>query len=149
MQFKWEKIGIQTRVDKNKLEIFDPFRKKYVVATPEEEVRQFTLYTICKYLDYPKNCISVERQLMYNKRKKRFDALIYIDGKPTILIECKARDITLNQSVFDQVCAYNFVLRVPYLMITNGHSSFYAKVDFEKKTYQFIENLPNYKSLIN
>lgn len=149
MQFKWEKIGIQTRVDKNQLYIFDPFRKRHILATPEEEVRQFTLYTLCTDKGYPANAIAVERQITYLKRKKRFDAMVYLDGQPIALIECKAAHIPLKQAVFNQVCEYNFVLRVPYLMITNGHSSICARVNHVTKKYEFIHSLPDYNSLSN
>ena len=149
MQFKWEKIGIKTRVDKNQLSIFDPYRKKYILATPEEEVRQFVLYQLRVELGYPINTISVERQVKYLNMRKRFDALVYVGGKPKILIECKASHISLTQRVFDQVCEYNFVLKVPFLMITNGPTSLFAQIDFENKTHKLIDNLPDYYSLSN
>jgi type I site-specific restriction-modification system R (restriction) subunit len=149
VQFKWENLGIKTRVDKNQLYLFDPYRKKYILATPEEEVRQFTLYQLVHNKGYPSNSIAVERQLLYNNRKKRFDILVYVQHKPTILIECKSADIQLSQKVFDQVSTYNFTLQVPYLLITNGRQSICAKLDTELRQHIFLEELPSYNSLIN
>lgn len=147
MQFKWENLGIKTRVDKNHIYIFDPFRKKYIVATPEEEVRQFTLFKLCRDQGYPHNAFAIERQITYLRRKKRFDILVYLENQPVVLIECKAGHIALNQRVFDQVCQYNFVLKVPFLMITNGAASLYAHVNYDEKTYVIIDRLPDYNSL--
>lgn len=149
MQFKWEKIGIKTVVDKNKLFIFDPFRKRRIMATPEEEVRQFLLYQLCKDFDYPSNAIAVERQIIYNQKKKRFDALVYKDGEPIMLIECKAPVINLNQEVFHQICAYNFVLKVPYLLVSNGQKTMVARVNPYQKEYTFLVDIPKFHHLTN
>lgn len=147
MQFNWENIGIKTRVEKNKLYFFDPIRKRYLLTTPEEEVRQWLIYHLTQVLDYPLAAISVEKQINYLRRKKRFDILIYKNGQPVFLIECKAPHIDISQSTLNQIATYNFVLNVPYLLLTNGANQLCCEVDSVQKTYTFLESIPSYKSL--
>lgn len=147
MQFNWENIGIKTRVEKNKLYFFDPIRKRYLQTTPEEEVRQWVIYHLTQVLDYPITNISVEKQIKYLNRNKRFDILIYKAAKPIFLIECKAPQISVDQTTLNQISTYNFVLEVPYLLITNGAKQICCKVDSANKTYAFLESIPTYKSL--
>lgn len=147
MQFNWENIGIKTRVEKNVLYFFDPIRKKYLRTTPEEEVRQWIIHFLIHQKSVPIAAFSIEKQISYLNRKKRFDILIYKHAKPVFLIECKAPSVSINQEVLNQICTYNFVLSVPYLLVTNGEKQICCKVDLSQKTYQFLSNIPDYKSL--
>ncbi len=127
------------------MKIFDPIRKKYIVATPEESVRQ--LLTLCLLEDfaYPKNSISIEKMLIINGLRKRFDILIYDENtKPFLIIECKAPNISLSDDVFRQAATYNFQLKAPYLVISNGMETYCCKVNYEEETYFFMEALPAY-----
>ena len=147
MQFNWENIGIKTRVEKNKMYFFDPIRKRYLLVTPEEEVRQWVIHHLTTVLDYPRTTIAVEKQIKYLNKNKRFDILIYKGSKPALLVECKAPRVPIDQSTLNQIATYNFVLQVPYLLITNGSKQICCRVDFENMTYEFLEALPTYKSL--
>lgn len=147
MQFNWENIGIKTRVEKNQLYFFDPIRKKYLVVTPEEEVRQWLIHHLTTDLDYPINSISIEKQITYFNRKKRFDLLIYKDAKPVLLVECKAPHIKITQETLDQIGTYNFTLKVPYLLISNGANQICCQLNFENNSYEFLKSIPLYKSL--
>ncbi len=147
MQFNWENIGIKTRVEKNVLYFFDPIRKRYLQTTPEEEVRQWIIHFLIHQKNFPISNISVEKQITYLNRKKRFDILIYKNAKPLFLIECKAPTVAVNQEVLNQICTYNFVLSVPYLLVTNGESQICCRMNLEQKTYQFLTTIPDYKSL--
>ena len=147
MQFNWEKIGIRTRVDKNRLQIFDPFRKRYIYVTPEEEVRQFTLYRLTRELGYPAATIAVEKQIRYQNLAKRFDILIYDGAQPQLLIECKAPDVPLTQKVFDQLAAYNHVLSVPNVAITNGKNTVFAQLKSSPDQYVYSNYFPPFGSL--
>ncbi len=149
VQFNWENIGIKTRVDKNVVYFFDPIRKGYFQSTPEEEVRQWLIYQLVEHLGYPTTCIAIEKQIQYLKRKKRFDILVYTNGKPIMLIECKAPQIKLNQKTLNQIGEYNFALKVPYLMVTNGKQHLVCKANLEKKSFQFLDAIPTYKSLVD
>ena len=130
----------------NKRFIFDNLRKKYVVLTPEEWVRQnFTTYLINEK-NYPASLIAIEKQLEVNGLKKRSDILIFnTDGKPEIIIECKAPSMTINQDVFDQIARYNLKLKANYLIVTNGLEHFFCKMDFENQQYLFLEDIHNYE----
>jgi hypothetical protein len=147
VQFNWENIGIKTRVEKNKIYFFDPIRKRYLLVTPEEEVRQWVIHHLTSVLGYPSTTISVEKQIKYLNRNKRFDVLVYKDSKPALLIECKAPHIAIDQSALNQIATYNFVLQVPYLLLTNGTKQICCSVDSLNKTYEFLEALPTYKEL--
>lgn len=101
--------------------IFDPFRRKYVVLTPEEWVRQHFLHWLVKDLNYPATRIVLEAQLKYFKLQKRADAVVYDKwGSPAMIIECKASHIAVSQEVFDQAVRYNLPSGAPYIALTNG-----------------------------
>ena len=131
----------------NKTLIFDKLRKKYVVLTPEEWVRQHFVHFLIDQKKYPETLIAIEKQLTINNLKKRTDILIFnSDGKPEVVIECKAPSIKISQKTFDQIARYNLQLKAEFLIVTNGLTHFYCKMDFKNKTYIFLKNLPDYKS---
>jgi len=131
----------------NKTLIFDKLRKKYVVLTPEEWVRQHFVHFLIDQKKYPETLIAIEKQLTINNLKKRTDILIFnSDGKPEVVIECKAPSIKISQKTFDQIARYNLQLKADFLIVTNGLTHFYCKMDFKNKTYIFKKNLPDYKS---
>ncbi len=133
---------------KDKTYIFDQIRKKRILLTPEEEVRQQIISFLMTHRGFPQGLISVEAGLTVNGLSKRCDILIYgRDGHPLLLIECKAKSVNLSQSTFDQVARYNIALRVPWLIITNGNQTYCAKVDFEKNDYAFHPDIPPYDEL--
>ena len=101
--------------------IFDAVRKRWVVLTPEEWVRQNFLQYIIHVKKYPSSLIAVEKEISLGELKKRFDIVVYgKDSKPWMIIECKEMNVVLDKTVLDQVLRYNMVLQVPYLVITNG-----------------------------
>jgi hypothetical protein len=121
--------------------VFDIFRKRWVVLTPEEWVRQNFLQYLVQVMKYPAALIAIEKELMLGDLKKRFDILVY-DSKhqPWMMVECKAQDVVLNDAVLQQLLRYNIAIPVPYLVITNGDFSF----GFEKQAGSLImmEQLP-------
>ncbi|MCI2227903.1 type I restriction enzyme HsdR N-terminal domain-containing protein [Polaribacter sp. MSW13] len=132
--------------NENKTLIFDKLRKKYMVLTPEEWVRQHFVCFLIEEKKYPTSLIALEKQLTINNRKKRTDILVFnTDGKPDIIVECKAPKIKITQDTFDQIARYNLKLQANYLIVTNGLEHFYCKMDFEKETYIFLKEIPNYK----
>jgi len=129
----------------NKLFIFDIIRKKYVVLTPEEWVRQHFVWFLIEEKKYPISLIAVEKKLTINKLTKRTDILIFnTGGKPDIIVECKAPSIKITQDTFDQIARYNLKLNANYLITTNGLEHFYSKMDFENECYIFLKDIPNY-----
>lgn len=134
--------------DKNKTEIFDPYRRKYVILTPEEWVRQHFLQFLVEEKKYPRALISVEKGLTVHQMNKRFDAVVYNKaGIPVVLIEFKATGVRIDQQVFEQIAAYNIKLRVSYLIVSNGQTHYCCKVDFEEKKVRFLEGIPEFTDL--
>ena len=135
--------------EENKTYIFDDFRKKYVVLTPEEWVRQNFLMYLISELDFPKSLISVEAGLKLYKRLKRTDIVVYDkQGNPVLIVECKAPEVKLNEKVFDQIVRYNMALHVNFLIVTNGMDHYCCQLDYEKNTYNFLKTIPNYKFIL-
>ncbi|RAU83505.1 restriction endonuclease subunit R [Pontibacter arcticus] len=125
--------------------IFDILRKKYVVLTPEEWVRQHFLHYLINVLHYPKSLISIERGTRYNSLQKRTDLCVYnSDGKPHVLIECKAAHVAITQDVVKQVSVYNQSLQAKYVVITNGLQHFCWEINFQTKQYIPLAQVPAY-----
>lgn len=101
--------------------IFDEVRKRWVVLTPEEWVRQNFLQYLIRVKEYQASLIAVEKEMKLGELKKRFDIVVYDrDSKPWMIVECKQMSVSLDKKVLDQVLRYNMTLNVPYLVITNG-----------------------------
>lgn len=129
----------------NKVSIFDVIRKKFVVLQPEEWVRQHCVHFLLDHKKYPKSLINVEKELRVNDLRKRYDIVVFNPkGDIHIVVECKAPHININQDTFDQIARYNMALNATYLMVTNGINHYYCQMDFEKKQYTFLQNLPDY-----
>ncbi len=129
----------------NKILIFDVIRKKFIVLQPEEWVRQHVVRYMMQDKQYPKSLVNVEKQLLLNAIKKRYDVVVFNpDGSIQILVECKAPNIKINQTVFDQIARYNMQLKANYLMVTNGLEHFFCKMDFEKENYTFLKDVPDF-----
>ncbi|RPD93012.1 type I restriction enzyme HsdR N-terminal domain-containing protein [Aureibaculum marinum] len=139
------KTQLNVKSKENKQLIFDIIRKKYVVLTPEEWVRQHIIHYLISYKNYPKSIIAVEKQLTINSLKKRFDVLVFnTKGLPELIVECKAPKVKITQDTFDQIARYNLKLNAQYLMVTNGLNHYFCKMDTENEKYIFLEDLPNY-----
>ncbi|MFM2370249.1 MAG: hypothetical protein RL619_2575 [Bacteroidota bacterium] len=131
----------------NKVSIFDEIRKKFIVLTPEEWVRQHVIQFLLEEKKYPKSLINVEKVLKVNGLRKRYDVVVFNpDGSIFILIECKAPEIKIAQATFDQIARYNMTMKANFLMVTNGLNHYFCQMDFENEKYTFLENLPNYNS---
>ena len=127
----------------NKQLIFDIIRKKYVVLTPEEWVRQNLIQYLINEKKYPISLISCEKQLIVNKLKKRFDILIFnTNGNPEVIIECKAPKVSISQSTFDQIAQYNMVLNAKTLIVSNGLQHYSCEMDHENESYTFLKEIP-------
>ena len=130
----------------NKVSIFDEIRKKFIILTPEEWVRQHVVQFLLQEKKYPKSLINVEKVLKVNGLRKRYDVVVFnSDGSIFILIECKAPDIKIVQATFDQIARYNMTLNAQFLMVTNGLNHYFCQMDFENEKYQFLHELPMYK----
>lgn len=138
-------FNFKLKNNENQRYIFDNLRKKFVVLTPEEWVRLHFVNYLTIHKNYPVSLMAIEKQLMINNRKKRTDILIFnTDGKPEIIVECKAPSVKISQQTFDQIARYNLSLNANYLIVTNGLQHYYCQLDIKNKTYVFLEDIPNY-----
>ena len=129
------------RLGNEKELIFDEFRKRWVLLTPEEWVRQNFLQYLTQIKKYPASLIAVEKEIKLGELKKRFDIVVYdADTKPWMIIECKEMNVKLDKSVLDQVLRYNMSLKVPYLVITNG--SYCMAYNCDQNSLKEINQLP-------
>ena len=118
--------------------IFDSLRKKFLVLTPEEWVRQHWINFLIEHQGFPKGLISLEKGLKYNQLQKRTDLVVFDRiGIPYLLIECKAPEIELSQKVLHQALAYRSSLLTPYVIISNGLK--HISLEFEKNQKKFIQ----------
>jgi hypothetical protein len=130
--------------------IFDPLRKKYVKLTPEEWVRQNFLQYLIQQGKYPPGLIGVEVMFPLFKVKRRIDILIHDrTGKPVMMIECKADDVPITDSVFDQIVNYNMELKLPFIIVTNGLVHYICKINHEDKRWEFLNVIPLFEDIIN
>ena len=125
--------------------IFDLIRKKYVLLTPEEWVRQNFLKYLVEEKKYPASLIAVEKEFKLNKLSKRSDVVVYNRlGQSFLIVECKATTVKIDQKVFDQIARYNMKLNVEYLVVTNGLEHYCCKIDLENQNYYFLEDFPEF-----
>ena len=129
----------------NKVSIFDEIRKKFILLTPEEWVRQHTVQFLLHEKKYPKSYLNVEKVIKLNEITKRYDIVVFRpDGSLFLLIECKAPEVKITQDTFDQIARYNMKLKARYLMVTNGLNHYFCQMDFDKEQYIFLEELPDF-----
>lgn len=130
--------------------IYDPLRKKYIVLTPEEWVRQHFINFLSQYKDYPVELMANEVLLRLNSTSKRCDTVVYDKYlTPLAIIEYKAPHIKVTQEVFEQIYRYNIVLRVKYLIVSNGMQHFCCRIDYTKNTSTFLSDIPTYEEILN
>lgn len=133
---------INIKKENGKTFIFCQIRKKWILLTPEEKVRQFLIHYLIETLQYPYQFISVEKQIKVNQLQKRYDIVIYNQQlQPTILIECKANHWQLSEANLKQLLYYNITINAPYLMISNG--SQHQIFEIKNGIFQQIEQLPS------
>jgi hypothetical protein len=130
----------------NKLFIFDVIRKKNVVLTPEEWVRQHIVHFLITEKSYPQSLIAIEKKLVLHGLSKRADILVFNrNGLPELIVECKSPHISISQESFDQIARYNMKLNAKYLFVTNGLAHYYCQIDHLNERYTYLETLPPYQ----
>ncbi len=134
------------RIANNTKYILCAIRKKWIVLTPEEKVRQFILHRFINEHGYPQKYISVEKTLKVNELSKRYDIVVFNQQLlPRILIECKAEYIEIKEKTLQQIATYNIKLQVPYLMVTNGNANFYFHIKDDASIQ--INGFPRFEEL--
>jgi hypothetical protein len=138
-------FSLKTKVVNSKEYLFDELRKKWILSTPEELVRQ----QFWKYLhfekQYPVSLMAIEKTIVLNGLKKRFDLLIYDrNGNPHIIVECKSRKIKIDESTMDQILSYQYKIGAKYLILTNGINTYCLEIDLASKKVNYLEDIPQY-----
>ena len=125
--------------------IFDNIRKRFVVLTPEEWVRQNMIAWLTREKNYPASLISVELQMKHNRMKRRADVVLFgRDGKPLMILECKAPGVRITQKAFDQAARYNLDMKVEYLVVTNGLDHYCARINHVEGSWEFTPEIPDF-----
>ncbi|MDR0694979.1 MAG: type I restriction enzyme HsdR N-terminal domain-containing protein [Prevotellaceae bacterium] len=138
------------RTVNGKQEIFDIIRKKFVALTPEETVRQQLLHYLTTVKKFPEGLLQVETCFSYAKRTFRADVVAYNRYlKPLLIAECKAPEVKIVKETYEQISRYNLVLKVPYLLVTNGQQHFFFYFDIKKCRYALAAEMAEYEELIS
>ena len=139
--------NIEIKSINSKNYIFDLIRKKHLILTPEEWVRQNLVSYFINDLNYPKGLIKTESSLKYNNLKKRSDILIYNnDMTHYMIVECKSYKMKLNKSHLNQSAIYNKIYRSKYLMVSNGMEHIVCEYDWENETFKFRNSIPKFSN---
>ena len=137
-------VKLRLRTEKNQTQVFDVIRKKYVLLTPEEWVRQHVIHFLIEEKQFPDGLMEVEKQITLFNTNKRVDILVRDKNlKPLLLVECKAAEVELTQTEINQLARYQITLQAPYCMLTNGMKHIIMKL--ENDTVVFLRKLPAYQ----
>lgn len=121
--------------------IFDEVRQKWIQLTPEEWVRQHILHYLIYNKGVSKNLIAVERGIQVNGKMKRFDVVVFNkEGKPSLIVECKATEEKINQDVLLQIGSYNLNLNANFFWLTNGEQNYFMRLD----GFEVLKEIPEF-----
>ncbi len=135
--------------ENGKPRIFDILRKTYVALTPEEWVRQHFIHYLVSTKEYPASLMANETTINLNKIKLRCDTVVYDNNlQPRAIIEYKAPHVTITKNTFSQIARYNLVLKVDYLIVSNGLKHYCCKMDYTANSYTFLQEIPDYQTII-
>ena len=139
---------IKIKEEGTKRAIFDILRQKYVALTPEEWVRQHFVHYLIEHKHYPKALFGNEIELKIGDTRLRCDSILYTkELQPRMIIEYKAPTVDITQQVFEQISRYNIRLRVKWLIVSNGLQHYCCRIDYERGTYQFVEDIPTFEDI--
>lgn len=142
------KVELKLYKQSGSVYVWDVFRQKRLLLTPEEWVRQHVLHYLINYKSVPKSLIVSEFSIEVNKLKRRCDGVVFNkEGKPILIIECKAPEVKLNEAVFYQIAQYNFKLKVQWLIVTNGVQTIVANVNQQTGEIAYLEEIPDYEEI--
>lgn len=140
-------INVTTAIDGTH-QIFDRLRGKFVALTPEEWVRQHFVAFLIDHKGFPVGLMANEVSLSLNGTSRRSDTVVYnSSAQPLVIVEYKAPTVKISQKTFDQIIRYNMVFHAPYLIVSNGINHYCCHIDFDKKSYEFLPDIPSYQEL--
>ena len=138
-------FNFRIKTEHGKQYIFDPIRKRFVLLTPEEWLRQHFMQYLRSEKNYPESLMAVEKMIIVNGKQRRFDLLVYTrNGQPLLIAEFKAPNIKITQQTFDQVVRYNMVLRVEKVVVSNGMQHFACQIDYQNNSYYYLKEVPEF-----
>jgi len=138
-------FDLRLKKAEGKVWIFDVIRKKYLVLTPEEWVRQHFVNYLLSERKIPRSLIRIEGGLVYNAMQKRSDIVAYDrNGAPWLIVECKSPAIAVSLAALEQAALYNTTLRAPYICITNGLTHICAHIQWDERRTTQLEEIPVY-----
>jgi hypothetical protein len=140
---------LKLRKREGQLFVWDPLRKKNLVLTPEEWVRQHLIFYLQSELNYPSTAFALEGGFKLFGKTQRTDLLVYSEGKPILIGECKAPKVKITQETFDQACRYNLHYKLPFLLISNGLDTYWAKVHASENRLEFLSEPLDFLTLKN
>ena len=139
---------IRFKEEGGKRYLWDGLRQKYIVVQPEELVRQLLMQYLIQEKGFPPSRIALEKTLIINNLRKRFDALVYDNNySPCLLIECKAASVEISESTFSQIAVYNSALRLPFLLLSNGIVSYFLRWHDAEQKFEFLTEMPSYEEV--
>ncbi|MBR1621701.1 MAG: type I restriction enzyme HsdR N-terminal domain-containing protein [Prevotella sp.] len=148
LELNLPKFDIKIRKNGSKMQVLDMLRRKYVALTPEEFVRQHFVNYLTAHRNYPPTLVANEVELSVGNKHLRCDSVVYDSSlSPRVIVEYKAPTVAITQQVLNQISAYNLLLHVDYLMISNGLEHFCCRMDYDNNTYVFLDHIPAYEEL--
>jgi hypothetical protein len=140
--------GVKLRQDADGARLWDPLRRKWLLCTPEEWVRQHVVNHLVHDRGCPASLIALEHGIRLNGLAKRADVVVHDRrGAPLLLVECKAPGVPVDQGVFEQAARYNKVFRVPYLLVTNGLKHYCCRLDLDTGAVEFLSAVPDFAAM--
>ena len=141
-------FDVKLKKDGQSVCIWDRLRRKYIVITPEEWVRQHFVNYLISQKNYPESLMANERQVVLNNQRKRCDTIVFSQQlDPVVIIEYKSPDVKITQAVFDQIVRYNIVLKVDYLIVSNGLQHFCCRMNYSDQSFSYLQEIPDYMEL--
>ena len=141
-------MEVRTKTEGGQTKIWDMLRRRYVVLTPEEWVRQHFVAYLIGEKGYSPALMANEVRIELNGMSRRCDTVIYRrDLKPRVIVEYKRPDVKITQRVFSQICRYNLVMQVDFLIVSNGLEHYCCRMNYAQQTYEFLDVIPDYGEL--
>ena len=145
MELNLPSFDIRLQRDDEGVKIFDRLRKKFIILTPEEWVRQHFVNYLINHKGFPESLMANEIGITLNGTRRRCDTVVFDKhGSPMVIVEYKASSIVISQSTFDQIVRYNMVLHARYLIVSNGMNHYCCRIDYDNMSYDFLKEVPDY-----
>lgn len=148
MELNLPSFDIRLQRDDEGVKIFDRLRRKFIILTPEEWVRQHFVNYLINHKGFPESLMANEIGITLNGTRRRCDTVVFDKhGSPMVIVEYKASSIVISQSTFDQIVRYNMVLHARYLIVSNGMNHYCCRIDYDNMSYDFLKEVPDYADL--